>query len=47
MSEDQTLSRRRVLQYAGAMAVSPVRLFAAQSADVTGRLNPPPFRCNN
>lgn len=41
MSEDQLLSRRRVLHYAGAIAalvVSPGRLFAAQSADITGRL---------
>ena len=41
MSEDRTVTRRRVLQYAGAvaaMAVSPVRLFAAEDADITGRL---------
>ena len=41
MSEDRTVTRWRVLQYAGAvaaMAVSPVRLFAAEDADITGRL---------
>jgi 2-methylcitrate dehydratase PrpD len=41
MSEDRTVTRRRVLQFAGAvaaMAVSPVRLFAAEDADITGRL---------
>ena len=41
MSENRTVTRRRVLQYAGAvaaMAVSPARLFAAEDADITGRL---------
>jgi 2-methylcitrate dehydratase PrpD len=40
MSREQTLSRRRVLQSAGAiaaLAVSPIRMAAAE-ADVTGRL---------
>ena len=41
MSENRTVTRRRVLQYAGAvaaMAVSPMRLVAAEDADITGRL---------
>ena len=41
MSENRTVTRRRVLQYAGAvaaMAVSPVRLLAQENADITGRL---------